>query len=131
MSTTLDEEVPSTDGECSLREAILNANGGEKWPFPDCAAGSSGLDAPQTINFAEGLSGQITLGSQLPAVDAPLATEAGSWRGPSVSRVVCRSHLFAPAAQGEYPLSRKLQSGGHRCFTWGISPSTARGRRTP
>jgi hypothetical protein len=39
----------------------------DKFPFPDCAAGSS--DAHNTINFAKGLSGKITLDSELPAID--------------------------------------------------------------
>jgi CSLREA domain-containing protein len=73
VNTTLDEEMPSTDGKCSLREAVLNAKNGLKWPFPDCAAGSAELDAPQTIKFAEGLSGKVTLGSELPAIDEPLS----------------------------------------------------------
>src|SRR3712207_925926 len=44
VSTTLDEETPSTDGQCSFREALLNARSGDKRPFPDCAAGSAELD---------------------------------------------------------------------------------------
>jgi CSLREA domain-containing protein len=58
VNTTLDEETPSTDGKCSLREAVFNANNGEKWPFPDCVAGSAELDTPQTIKVAKGLRGR-------------------------------------------------------------------------
>jgi len=63
------EDPNSNDGTCSLREAIYNAINGEKVPFPDCAAGSS--DAHNTIIFAKGLSGKITLDSELPAIDWP------------------------------------------------------------
>jgi CSLREA domain-containing protein len=72
VNTTIDEATHS-NGQCSLREAVLNAKNGEKWPFPECAAGSAELDAPQTIKFAEGLRGKVTLGSELPAIDDPLS----------------------------------------------------------
>jgi CSLREA domain-containing protein len=55
VNTTSDEVV--TDGQCSLREAINNANGNTDTSGGDCAAGSVGAD---TIDLSS-LSGTITL----------------------------------------------------------------------
>ncbi len=52
-------------GTCSLREAITNANGQNRSGSTNCAAGSGNND---TIVFASGLTGTITLGSTLPTI---------------------------------------------------------------
>jgi uncharacterized repeat protein (TIGR01451 family)/CSLREA domain-containing protein len=54
VDTIADDAVPLTDGDCSLREAIENANNGAT--FADCTAGDPGLD---TIDFS--VTGTITL----------------------------------------------------------------------
>ena len=65
VNTTSDETI--TDGQCSLREAINNANANTDTTGGDCAAGS-GVD---TIGLA-GLSGAITLSSNLPSINGDL-----------------------------------------------------------
>jgi CSLREA domain-containing protein len=65
VNTAVDEST--TNGFCSLREAIINANNNAA-TYPDCATGS-GID---TITFAGNYT--ITLaGAQLPAVTSPIA----------------------------------------------------------
>ena len=60
VTTTADEQ--NTNGACSLREAIINANNDNQSGSTDCAAGS-GADQ---ITFA--VAGPIVLGSSLPAI---------------------------------------------------------------
>jgi uncharacterized repeat protein (TIGR01451 family)/CSLREA domain-containing protein len=62
VNTTTDEAA--TDGQCSLREAIGNANANGDTTGGDCAAGSAGAD---TIDLSS-VSGAITLGSNLPVI---------------------------------------------------------------
>ena len=63
--TTL-RDVVADDGECSLREAIANANDDSQNTTTDCPAGSG----PDTITFAEGLTGTIVLdGTHLAVTD--------------------------------------------------------------
>jgi uncharacterized repeat protein (TIGR01451 family)/CSLREA domain-containing protein len=59
VNTTSDEMV--TDGQCSLREAINNANANTDTTGGDCVAGTLGAD---TIDLSS-MSGTITLGSNL------------------------------------------------------------------
>ena len=59
VNTTKDETTPN-DGECSLREAIQNANDGAQ-TSSDCKAGRG----EETITFKKGLSGTITLNPDL------------------------------------------------------------------
>jgi uncharacterized repeat protein (TIGR01451 family)/CSLREA domain-containing protein len=66
VNTTSDEAV--TDGQCSLREAISNANANADTTGGDCAAGSAGAD---TIDLSS-VSGTITLGSNLPTISDDL-----------------------------------------------------------
>jgi CSLREA domain-containing protein len=61
VNTLMDETTPG-DSLCSLREAITNANDNTQ-TYPECAAGS-GANA-----IAFSVSGTITLGSTLPAID--------------------------------------------------------------
>ncbi len=75
VTTTADDTI--TDGQCSLREAIINANNNTA-THPDCLAGS-GAD---TIVFAAGLAGgTITLTAGLPAL-ADAVTLDGSALSP-------------------------------------------------
>jgi CSLREA domain-containing protein len=64
VTTTADEQ--NTNGACSLREAIINANNNNQSGSTDCAAGS-GADQ---ITFA--VAGPIVLGSSLPAISGDL-----------------------------------------------------------
>jgi CSLREA domain-containing protein len=59
VNTTKDETTPN-DNECSLREAIQNANDNAQ-TNSDCKAGRGG----DTITFKKGLSGTITLNPDL------------------------------------------------------------------
>jgi CSLREA domain-containing protein len=55
---TTDDNSDTTDGKCSLREAITNANDNAQ-TSPDCQPGSDG--AQDIIVFGDGVSGTITL----------------------------------------------------------------------
>jgi uncharacterized repeat protein (TIGR01451 family)/CSLREA domain-containing protein len=66
VNTTSDEAL--TDGQCSLREAIQNADANTDTTGGDCVAGSPGGD---TIDLSS-LSGTITLGSNLPTISDDL-----------------------------------------------------------
>src|SRR5438128_1590941 len=69
VTTTNDQRHPS-DGLCSLREAINNANSASDTTGFDCAAGTSN----DTINFS--VSGTITLvGGGLPAIQNTLTID--------------------------------------------------------
>jgi len=68
---TLNDEQ-NVNGNCSLREAIINANSDDQSGSTDCLAGS-GAD---TISFS--VTGEITLGSDMPSVsDSDGLTLAG------------------------------------------------------
>jgi CSLREA domain-containing protein len=74
------DTTTGSDGKCTLREAITNANADSDTTGGDCAAGS-GAD---TITFNE--SGTITLGSTLPdIVDAAGLTMDGTGQTVSIS----------------------------------------------
>jgi CSLREA domain-containing protein len=78
--TTLNDDTTAGDGQCTLREAIVAANGNAD--FQDCAG--SGPYGADTISFA--LSGTLTLGSQLPDVtDANGLTVDGAGQAVTVS----------------------------------------------
>lgn len=73
MVTTLADNANSGDKQCTLREAINNANAGGDTTNHDCAAGSGN----DTIGFR--VSGTITLGSALPTLKTNLTiTDTGS-----------------------------------------------------
>jgi hypothetical protein len=65
VNTVLDSLPPPTSGECSLREAIRNANNNAA-TYPDCAAGTGN----DTIVFADGV-GTILLNADLPTITDP------------------------------------------------------------
>jgi CSLREA domain-containing protein len=67
-----DDVIPVTDGFCTLREAIVNANDNTA-TFADCAAGS-GAD---TIILNDPF-GEILLNADLPTITDDLAIEAGT-----------------------------------------------------
>jgi hypothetical protein len=72
--TTL-ADLQSNNDECSLQEAVLNANSNNQSGSTDCVAGSG--DELDTITFSGG--GTITLGTTLPFIDdaAGLTIEGG------------------------------------------------------
>jgi CSLREA domain-containing protein len=79
ITVTSTEDVVGNNGECTLREAILNANSDNQSGSTDCAAGS----AKDTITFDLGPSATITLDStlgQLPTITdaAGLTIDGGS-----------------------------------------------------
>jgi CSLREA domain-containing protein len=76
--TTTTDELNNND-QCSLREAVTNANGNNQSGSNDCAAGT-GTD---TITFS--VSGTITLGSELAISDAAGLTVSGSAGGLVIS----------------------------------------------
>jgi CSLREA domain-containing protein len=63
VNTTADEQ--NSDGKCSLREAIINANNDDQSGSVDCSAGS-GADI---IAFALAPSSTIWLNSTLPTIE--------------------------------------------------------------
>jgi CSLREA domain-containing protein len=65
VNTLADEQ--NTNGLCSLREAIINADKNNQSGSTDCAAGSARRN--DTITFT--VSGQITLNSSLPYITDP------------------------------------------------------------
>ncbi|HMZ20039.1 MAG TPA: choice-of-anchor Q domain-containing protein, partial [Blastocatellia bacterium] len=73
--TTLADEQ-NTNGQCSLREALINANNDDQSGSTDCAAGSFA----DTISFS--VTGTITLGSALPDINTSL-----SINGPGASQL--------------------------------------------
>ena len=79
VNTVADANPPLTDGLCSLREAIANANNNAA-TYPDCGAGS-GADG---ITF--NVSGTITLAAPLPDVTDPAGlTIDGSGQAVAIS----------------------------------------------
>jgi CSLREA domain-containing protein len=77
VTTTADEL--NNNGQCSLREAIANANADNQSGSTDCAAGTGN----DTITFD--ISRTITLGSELTITDAAALTIAGPAGGITVS----------------------------------------------
>ena len=64
ITVTTTNDVAATDGQCSLREAITNANAIVDTTGGDCAVGTVGAD---TIDLSS-LSGAIVLASDLPTI---------------------------------------------------------------
>jgi CSLREA domain-containing protein len=77
VTTTVDEQ--NNNGQCSLREAITNANANNQSGSTDCAAGTG----DDTISF--GISGTIALSSELTVNDAAHLTIDGSIGGITLS----------------------------------------------
>jgi CSLREA domain-containing protein len=76
VNTTADEQ--NTNGKCSLREAVINADKNDQSGSADCPAGSStGAD---TITFSLAPSSTIWLGSALPIIEdtAGLTIDGGN-----------------------------------------------------
>ena len=76
VTTAADEQ--NTNGQCSLREAMINSNQNDQSGSTDCAAGVG----EDTINFNLGSTATITLGSPLPVINgfhpAGLIIDGGS-----------------------------------------------------
>ena len=86
VNTLTDESA--TEGQCSLREAITNANAGSQ-VSSDCAAGTQN----DTIQFSTGLTGTITLTSALPAIQHTLVIDGS---GTGVSIIVSGADTYLP-----------------------------------
>ncbi len=76
---TLADQAIAGNGECSLREAITNANNNTDSTNSDCAAGN-GAD---TITFT--VDGKIALASMLPLISSEMTID-GSGQSVMVSR---------------------------------------------
>ncbi|OQY26739.1 MAG: hypothetical protein B6244_12680 [Candidatus Cloacimonetes bacterium 4572_55] len=70
----LADNTTASDGNCTLREAITNANGDTDGTGGDCATGS-GADV---IQFDASLTGEITLSSELPITSDLTITGPGA-----------------------------------------------------
>jgi len=66
---TTDDNSTGGDGQCTLREAINNANAGSDTSGGDCVAGTGN----DTITFS--VSGTITLAKVLPTLKAPMTIQ--------------------------------------------------------
>jgi CSLREA domain-containing protein len=73
MTVTSTADTQADDGQCTLREAILNANSNDQSGSVDCAAGSTDAD---TIQFSLTYPNTITLTSKLPNISGKLSIEA-------------------------------------------------------
>ncbi len=108
------QDVVTADGQCSLREAIINANNGDQSGSTDCTPGSAGTD---TLRFAATLSGQtLTLGgSQLPLITSPLIIEGPEEGDPSalVLDANGQSRLFEASGDISVHLQDLTLTGGH------------------
>jgi len=104
--TSLDDPGSAGDGQCVLREAIVNANGDSDASGGDCAAGA-GSD---TIAF--GLGGTIVLSSTLPTItDAAGLNIDGS--GQSVTVNGNSLLVLAVAAGASLTLQHLTVTNGH------------------
>ncbi len=114
VDTASDEQ--STNEECSLREAIVNANGNDQSGSPDCLAGGG----EDKIGFAPSLSGQtIALASQLPTVtDAAGLTVDGPVSGVTVSGAD-QVRVFEVAEGAKLALDGLTVVGGNSAFGLG------------
>jgi len=122
VNTFLDANPPVTDGGCSLREAIGNANANAA-TFPDCAAGSGN----DTITFNVNVT--ITLVAPLPDITDPaglivdgtgrvvtvlsVPNGAPSWRvAPGASLQLAAVVLDRQVANPLGPQSWGIENGG-------------------
>ncbi|HEX3582891.1 MAG TPA: Calx-beta domain-containing protein [Thermoanaerobaculia bacterium] len=76
--TSLADTAVAGDSQCTLREALNNANGNSDTTGGDCTAGAAGLD---TIAFQAGLTGTITLGG----TELPQITDSVNINGPGAA----------------------------------------------
>ena len=76
---TTTDDVIADDGECSLREAIINANNNDHSGSTDCSPGNPDPFDPDTIVFHPDLSGSTIM---LNGVALPTITEALNITGP-------------------------------------------------
>ena len=75
---SLADTTVAGDTQCTLREALANANGNSDTTGGDCAAGVAGLDI---IGFQSGLTGTITLGGS----ELPIITDSVTINGPGAA----------------------------------------------
>jgi uncharacterized repeat protein (TIGR01451 family)/CSLREA domain-containing protein len=83
-----DDTTVAGDGNCTLREAILNANAGGDTTGGDCAAGSG----DDTITFS--INGTIELGSRLPNIEGRLTISGPGAANLTISGKNATSVLF-------------------------------------
>src|SRR5947209_14949340 len=98
--------APANDGQCTLREAIINANNDNQSGSTDCAAGS-GAD---TISFS--VTSTITLSSALPDITTDMTIS-----GPGASQLTVSGQnsvrVFNVTAAGTVNISGLTVSNGN------------------
>ena len=78
---TTAEDIVASDGQCSLREAIINANNNDQSGSVDCAPGSIDPSATDIIFFDPALAGEVI---ELNGTALPAITQALDIVGPAV-----------------------------------------------
>src|SRR3954463_2165182 len=117
--TSAADGAPTNDGQCTLREAIINANRDSTAGSSDCAAGS-GAD---TITFAGGLDGQtIKLsmigdtngGPSALAITSTLTLQGSLGTGITIARdsAVANLRLFHVGSAGQLTLTNLTLANG-------------------
>jgi CSLREA domain-containing protein len=114
VNSTADEEPSvSGDGKCTLREAIVNANLDRDFTQGDCAKG----DGDDTITFASGVNGTITLTSALPELSLNLTIQGPGANVLAVKRSAAentpRFRIFTLSGEAEVAISGLTVSGGY------------------
>jgi CSLREA domain-containing protein len=110
--TSAADGAPANDGQCTLREAIINANRDSTAGSSDCAAGS-GAD---TITFASGLDGQTiklsvigdtNAGPSALAITSTLTLQGSLGAGIAIARdsAVANLRLFSVGSAGRLTLA--------------------------
>ncbi|MEP7188070.1 MAG: CSLREA domain-containing protein, partial [Roseiflexaceae bacterium] len=117
--TSAADGAPADDGQCTLREAIFNANSDTTAGSSDCAAGS-GAD---TITFAAALDGQTiqlsTIGDTIGGPSALVITSTLTLQGSLGSGItiardssVANLRLFSVGTAGQLTLSNLTLANG-------------------
>ena len=113
---TLADGAPANNSQCTLREALLNANGDNQSGSTDCVAGS-GAD---TITFT--VTGTINLASALPAI-----AQSVTITGPGAPQLTVRRdtggnyRIFQVNAGSTVTISGLTITNGHDVFGGGIN----------
>ena len=104
ITVTTNSDAIAADSQCSLPEAIANANGNDQSGSTDCTAGSVGGD---TIELPSAQT--ITLGSALPDISEALTISGNGATLQRDSGLVC--DLDVSAAASEFRLLTSLAGG--------------------
>jgi CSLREA domain-containing protein len=106
VNTLADEQ--NTNGLCSLREAVINADNNNQTGSTDCVAGSGN----DTITFT--VSGQITLNSMLPNITDPAGLTISNPIGPVTDAVTISGNnatgMFTIEKEAELTLDNLILS---------------------